>query len=333
LDQLARPLDIAVIIVSYKSAQLTIDAVRSLLTERATPGLSVRVIVVDNASGDLPEIARVVEDFGWSSWVDLVQAPNNGGFAYGNNLGIERAYASGNPSYVYLLNPDAQVRPGAIGSLIRFVEANPGVGIVGGSFENLDGSDWPLAFRFPTLISELIQGLEFGIVSRLLEPWITVRHMAKFNAQVDWVSGAAIMIKSEVFGVIGGLDENYFLCFEETDFCRRARTAGFRTWYVPESRVMHIGGHSTNPERRRRPAYWFDSRRRYFVVTFGIVHSIAIDVVTVAAHLLGSLKRIIQRRQHTAVPYFIRDLVRHSVLWKRNRHIPPARSRIVPLEF
>jgi GT2 family glycosyltransferase len=327
-NPLVRPLDIVVVIVTYKSAQLTIEAVRSLLTERATPGLSVRVVVVDNASGDLPEIARVVEDCDWSSWVALVQAPRNGGFAYGNNLGIEHAYASRTPSYVYLLNPDAQVRPGAIGSLVRFLEAHPEVGIAGGSFENLDGSDWPIAFRFPNLIGELAQGLEFGVATYLLERWVTVRHMTKANQPVDWISGAAVMIRPEVLAAIGGLDENYFLCFEETDFCRRARSAGFPTWYVPESRVMHIGGFSTNPTRGRLPPHWFEARRRYYVVSFGILHSMAIDVVSVIAHCLGSLKRIIQRRHHATVPYFIRDLVRHSVLWKRNRNIPPVRSRI-----
>jgi GT2 family glycosyltransferase len=327
-NRLVRPLDVAVVIVTYKSAQLTIEAVRSLLAERATPGLSVRAVVVDNASGDLPEIARVVEHCEWSSWVTLVQAPRNGGFAYGNNLGIERAYASGAPSYVYLLNPDAEVRPGAIGSLVRFLEAHPEVGIAGGSFENLDGSDWPFAFRFPNLIAELNQGLEFGIVARLLERWSTLRHMTKSNQQVDWISGAAMMIRPEVFAAIGGLDENYFLCFEETDYCRRARAAGFPTWYVPDSRVMHIGGYSTNPTRARLPAHWFEARRRYYAMTFGIVHSMAIDVVAVMAQFLGSLKRIIQRRQHTAVPYYIRDLLRHSVLWRRNRNIPRVQTRI-----
>jgi len=325
-------LDIAVVIVTYKSAQLTIESLRSLLTERATPGLRVRAIVVDNASGDLPQIAQVVERLEWSSWVTLVQAPKNGGFAYGNNLGIERAYASGTPSYVYLLNPDTQIRPDAIGSLVRFLEAHPEVGIAGSSFETLEGSDWPIAFRFPTLISELNQGLEFGIVTRLLEPWITIRYMTQSNEPVDWICGASMMIRPKVFAAIGGLDENYFLFFEETDFCRRAKIAGFPTWYVPESRVMHIGGQSTavtDRIRRRLPAYWFESRRRYFVVTFGFVRAIAIDVVAVVAHFLGSAKRIIQRRHHAAVPYFIRDLVRHSVLWKRNRDIPPARSRIV----
>lgn len=325
----ARVLDIAVVMVTYKSAQLAIRALKSLQAERASPELTVNAIVVDNASGDLPEIAKAVEDFGWS-WVTLILAPKNGGFAYGNNLGIERAYASSNPSYVYLLNPDTEVRPGAITSLTRFLESHPGVGIAGSSFETLEGREWPIAFRFPTLVSEFNQGLEFGVVTRLLDRWITVRHMSRSSEQVDWISGASVMIRPEVFAAIGGLDENYFLYFEETDFCRRARAAGFATWYVPDSRVMHIGGETTVADgaRKRLPSYWFESRRRYFVLTFGLVYAIAIDVVAVLAHFLGLLKRSILGRRHTAVPHYIRDLVRYSVLWKRNRHIPPARCQI-----
>ena len=325
---LASPIDVAVIIVSYKSAKLTIEALRSLAAERATPGLHVRAVVVDNASGDMPEIAQALQHFDWTSWVTPVLAPINGGFAYGNNLGIVRAYASGTPSYVFLLNPDTQARRGAVGALVRFLEAHPKVGISGCSFEGADGSDWPFAFRFPTLVSELSQGLESRLLTRVLQSWTTLRSMTRSEEQVDWISGAAVMIRPQVLEAIGGLDENYFLCFEETDFCRRARSAGFATWYVPESRVMHIGGFSTNPNNLRMPSHWFESRRRYFAVTFGIPRAMAIDVIAVIAHLLGSLKRIVRRRQHMGVPYYIRDLVHHSILWKRNRNIPPARSRI-----
>jgi N-acetylglucosaminyl-diphospho-decaprenol L-rhamnosyltransferase len=330
-----RPLDIAVVIVTYKSARLTLQALSALSGECATPGLSIRAVVVDNASGDLPEIARGVEQSGWSSWVTLVQAEKNGGFAYGNNRGIERAFAPVCPSYVYLLNPDTEVRPGAIGALVRFLEAHPEVGITGSGYETLDGDDWPIAFRFPNPISELSQGLQFGAVTRLLNRWTLIRSMPRANAPVDWVSGASVMIRPTVLAAIGGLDENYFLFFEETDFCRRAKSAGFSTWYVPESRVMHIGGESTRWDRNseRLPSYWFESRRRYFVMTYGLVPAMLIDVIAMAAHSLGLLKRIAQNRKHTAVPYFIRDLIHHSVLWKRNRSIPPVRCRIASLNM
>src|ERR1700678_3273665 len=88
-------LDIAVVIVTFKSAALTIESLRTVAGERSTPGLRIRAVVVDNASGDLPQIVRAIEEHGWSSWVTAVLAPKNGGFAYGNNLGIERVYGGG----------------------------------------------------------------------------------------------------------------------------------------------------------------------------------------------------------------------------------------------
>lgn len=326
-------IEVAVVIVTYKSAQLTINSLRSVHAERATSGLDIRAVVVDNASGDLPVIEKAASDNDWSAWVTCVLAPMNGGFAYGNNLGIQRAYASGPPAYVHLLNPDAQVRPGAINTLVRFMETHPEVGIAGGSFENLDGSDWPFAFRFPSILGELDARLEFGLVTRLLRHWVVPRIMTKVAQPVDWVCGASMMIRPAVFASIGGLDENYFLYFEETDFCFRAKRAGYSTWYVPQSRVMHISGQSTKVDERnaapkRMPSYWFESRRRYFTVTHGVRGAMIVDLVALSAHALGWLKRVLLFRTRTAIPHFLRDLARHSVLRPRNRRLPAFRGSI-----
>lgn len=326
--------DVAVIIVTYKCAELAIESLRSIAAERpAEPSLLVRAIVVDNASGDYGTIAEAVDKNHWSAWVTLVAAPKNGGFAYGNNVGIERAYVDGTPDYVYLLNPDAEVRRGAIGKLVDFLETHPDVGIAGSSFENPDGSDWPLAFRFPSSLSELEAGIRFRIATRLLGRWTVARTMTPIAQPVDWICGASMMIRQPVFEAIGGLDENYFLYFEETDFCRRALLAGFATWYVPESRVMHIMGQSTkvtDPKAAlaRLPTYWFDSRRRYFLLSFGVAKAMIIDIIAILAHSFGAVKRRIRGRTHTGVPHFARDLLHNSVLWPRNRRVPPARCAL-----
>ena len=320
-------LDIAVVIVTYKCAALTIESLRSVVMERSEAGLHIRAVVVDNASGDTPAIAEAIESNGWRSWVTLVTAAKNAGFAYGNNLGIARAYEDHVPSYIYLLNPDAQVRPGAIRSLALFLEAHPEVGIAGSSFENLDGSDWPIAFHFPSLMSELLQGMELGPLMRLFKRWTVAQHMTKAPQPIDWICGASMLIRPAVLESIGGMDENYFLYFEETDFCYRAKKAGFATWYVPESRVMHIRGQSTTVTDetkgpRRLPSYWFDSRRRYFAMTYGISRAIGIDIVAVLAGTIGLVKRTVLGRTRTATPHFIRDLIRHSAIWPRNRIFP-----------
>jgi N-acetylglucosaminyl-diphospho-decaprenol L-rhamnosyltransferase len=324
-----RELDIAVVIVSYKCAALTLESLASVAAERAASGMRIRAVVIDNASGDSQELAAAISAKNWASWVTLVTAPRNGGFAYGNNLGVQRAYADAPPSYVYLLNPDAQVRPGAIATLAQFLEAHHEVGIAGSSFETRDGTDWPIAFRFPGLMSELLRGMEIGALMRLFDHWMVARPMSRVAQPTDWICGASMMIRPSVLTSIGGMDENYFLYFEETDFCYRAKQAGFPTWYVPESRVMHIMGQTTTVTDaaigpRRLPDYWFESRRRYFAMTYGVGKAIAIDVVTVVANALGLIKRIALQRH--AVPHFVRDIVRHSILWPRNRNLPAVRA-------
>jgi N-acetylglucosaminyl-diphospho-decaprenol L-rhamnosyltransferase len=323
-------LDIAVVMVTYKSAKLAINSLSSIASERLTPGLHIRAIVVDNASGDFEEIGQAMRLNEWSSWVDLILAPKNGGFAYGNNLGIERAFGRGNPNYFYLLNPDTEVRAGAIRSLVNFLETHPQVGIAGSGIDNPDGSEWPFAFKFPTILSEVSGGLNTGFVYRLLRRWNVAQQMARHAQPVDWVSGASMMIRSSIFATIGGLDENYFLYFEETDLCLRAKRAGFPTWYVPEGRVMHFEGQSTKigglRERPKRlPKYWFESRRRYFAVNHGIGRAMLIDLAAVFAYSLGFLKCLILMRTRQLIPFFVRDLIRHSVLWQRNRALAATR--------
>jgi N-acetylglucosaminyl-diphospho-decaprenol L-rhamnosyltransferase len=330
-----QPVHVAVVIVSFRTAALTIEALRSLEQERSGGELQLQAFVIDNDSGDFPAIARAIEENRWSSWASVHAAPRNGGFAYGNNLGFELAFDRGRPEYLYLLNPDAQVRPGAVRTLVQFMQAHPQVGIAGSGFENEDGSEWPIAFRFPSLMSEINSGLQFAPVSRLLRRWVVARVMTQVSQPVDWISGASMLIRADVIASVGGLDENYFLYFEETDFCFRARRAGFPTWYVPASRVMHISGQSTSvtdrkAKPRRLPGYWFESRRRYFAATYGVPLAMVIDLVAFVAYSLGVAKSALLARREQSVPHFVRDLLRHSILWSANRQLPPARCFKAP---
>ncbi len=84
-----------------------------------------------------------------------------------------------------------------------------------------------IAFQFPSILSELDHGLQMGPISRMLNRWVVAREMDDTDQRVDWICGASMFIRGEVFRAIGGLDEQYFLYYEETDFCRRANEAGF----------------------------------------------------------------------------------------------------------
>lgn len=322
---------VVVVIVTYKSAQLTINSLKSLELERRSSQCKISAIVIDNASGDLQQIAEAGAANKWSSWLTLITAPVNGGFAYGNNLGIKLAYESGRPDYFHLLNPDTEVRPGAVDALVDFLEQRPEAGIAGSGIENPDGSDWPIAFRFPNLLAEISAGIEWGILTLLLRRWEIAQTMSKRAQPVDWICGASMMIRPAVFEAVGCLDENYFLYFEETDFCLRAKNAGFSTWYVPESRVMHIVGQSTKVTDRklpprRLPAYWFESRSRYFLVHHGLTYAVLIDIAGVIAQSLGWMKRRALGRAKGITPHLIRDMIDHSVIWSKNRAKPGIRG-------
>jgi GT2 family glycosyltransferase len=209
------------------------------------------------------------------------------------------------------------------------MESHPQVGIAGSSFETEHGEEWPFAFRFPGWVSEIEHGLQLGPLTRLLSDWTVARPMTPIAQPTDWICGASMMIRPSVLAAVGALDENFFLYFEETEFCHRARTAGFTTWYVPASRVMHMIGKSTNlteatRESRRLPGYWFESRTRYFASVYGVRATTAIDLLAIVSGMVGLLRKKILRRPST--PHYIRDLVAHSVWLPRNRRIAPLKT-------
>ncbi|MDB4983276.1 MAG: family 2 glycosyl transferase [Myxococcales bacterium] len=318
------------ITVTYRSAAWTAKSLAALAGERArSRDLDVRALVVDNASGDTPELRRVIDANGWQDWVTLITAERNGGFAYGNNVALRHAYAQPRvPDYFFLLNPDAEVCPGAIETLVTFLEQDPKAGMAASSIEDENGELWPWAFRFPSWASELEEGLSLGPVSRLLENLTVRRKMGgQVATQVDWFPGASMMMRRQLVDDIGGMDESYFLYFEETDYLRRSKEAGWTAWYVPQSRVKHVSGQSTGvTSRRERPArlpgYWFESRRRYFAKNHGLPYAAAVDVAALMAYSLGAVKRAL-RGEHS-IPHFLRDLLSHSVLRKENRAVAPT---------
>jgi N-acetylglucosaminyl-diphospho-decaprenol L-rhamnosyltransferase len=270
-----------VVIVNYRTGGLVIECLRSLAGQVASL-LGTRVSVVDNASGDgsVEQIRAAIDAEGWGGWVSLQPLARNGGFAFGNNAAIRAALALPKPPrYVVLLNPDTIAQPGALGELVRFMDANPKVGIAGSRLENLDGSVQCSSHRAPTPLSELADGAQFDPLHRLLKKYIVSPPIPDHPCACDWVSGASLIARREVFNSIGLFDEGYFLYYEEVDFCSRARRAGWPVWYVPDARVVHLEGESTEISTggRRRPSYWFDSRRRFFAKQYGTLGLFAAD--------------------------------------------------------
>lgn len=321
---------VLVVTVSYKTAGLVERSLRALAAERARdPEIDVRAFVVDNASGDYEPLRAAVEREGWQDWVTLYAAPRNGGFSYGNNLGFKHAFEQARPpDFFMMLNPDAEVRPGCLTALVRFLRANPHVAVAGSQLVAEDGTPWPYAFRFLSIFSEVDKAVSWGPLTRLLDRWGTTRRMGPHPERVDWLPGAAMMVRSSVVERVGGLDERYFLYFEELDFFLKLHRAGLETWYVPDSHVFHVTGASTGVtapgSRAALPDYWFESRRRFYAKNHGVPYAMLTDVATVGAYLLGELKRTVQSNRGSARPAFLRGLLRNTVLRAGNREVPAA---------
>ena len=314
-------MDVLIVIVNYRSARLAVDCLRSLAPEVAgTPGA--RAVVVENASGDdsAGRLAAAIAENGWESWSELAVAPRNGGFAAGNNVAIAPALASPSPpDLVWLLNPDTIVRPGALRELIGFLGRRPDVGLAGSRLEEPDATPLQSAFRFPTVLGELEGGLRLGPVSRLLERHVSAPPVSDHECRVDWVAGASLMVRREVFEAIGLLDEGYFMYFEEVDFCLKAARAGWPCWYVPTSRVVHLVGQSSGvtragEERKRRPRYWFEARNRYFMANHGRAKALAADVTHTLAYASYRLRRLVQRKPDNDPKWMLWDFIRYNFL-------------------
>ena len=324
-NQPQQSLRLLVVVVNYRTAQLTINCLDSLVNEvRALSGT--QVVVVDNNSGDrsVEKIESVIQTQGWGDWVSVLPSEHNKGLAAGNNLIIRSVLKSSYPpDYVLLLNPDTMVRERSLSTLVDFMAEHSQVGIAGSRLEDPDGTPQCSAFRFHTLISELDSALRLGIVSNLLAKWIVAPPVTSTPHQTDWVAGASMIIRREVFKTIGLMDEKYFLHYEEVDFCLQARKSGWSCWYVPQSRVVHLVGQSsgvTNTKTipRRLPKYWFDSRRRYFLKNYGWFYAALTDLVWLLSFALGRCRLFLQRKPNNDPPYLLRDFLRHSVLITNN---------------
>ncbi len=308
-----------IVIINYRTGQLTIDCLQSLVPEMARLP-DAHVTIVDNASGDdsLGQIEEAIAANGWGQWVSPLPLDRNTGFAGGNNAGIRRAFADPAFEYIILLNPDTIVHPGGMCELIAFMDAQPTIGMAGSRLENPDGTPQRSAFRFPSVFSELDGGLRLGVMSRILSRWVVAPPVPAAACQVDWVAAASMIIRRNVFESVGLMDEEYFMYFEEVDFCRHALQAGHTCWYVPASRIIHLVGQAsgvTDPKQshKRRPRYWFDSRRRFFLKNFNPVYAALADLTYAASFALWCARRFIQRKPDTDPACFLRDLLRNSV--------------------
>jgi len=310
-----------IVILNYLATNVTVDCLKSLSSCDIVNSGKAKVIVWENGTGDeaVSTLRETIESNQWEQWVELLISSKNLGFTGGNNRVIERAMQSGDePDYFLLLNSDTLVTNEALTSLINFMDCHPKAGIAGSKLLTETGENQCSPFRFPGISSEFDQGLKLGMVSHLLSRWCVSMPPPQHETQVDWVSGASMILRRQMLDQIGLLDEGFFTYFEDMDFCQRAHYAGWEVWYVPQSRVIHLEGASSGIVRhivKRRPRFWFQARRRYFLKHEGRFRAACIDAAYVVGFSFWRLRRLLQNKPDIDPPQMLPDFIRNSVIF------------------
>lgn len=234
-------IDVSVIFVSYNTADETEAAVASVLDHAGA--LSVEVIVVDNASPD-DSLTRLRGRFGSMPNVAVVDAGYNGGYGWGNNVGI--AMARGR--HVLVMNPDALMHEGTLAQAVAYLEDHPEVGILGARVVHENGDQQSTLFRALRLRH---------LMWRVVIPNRVIRETTAFGDQryadldrsamqdVEVVAGCFMMLRREVIEDVGAMDPRFFMYSEESEWCWRVADAGYRIRYLPEIEITHHGAVST----------------------------------------------------------------------------------------
>lgn len=282
------PLDISIIIVTYNSANVIGNCLDSIATH--STGMHVETLVIDNDSTDGTP-ALVQQDYPWAR---LISGHGNVGFAQGNNIGFTQAQGR----YLFMLNPDTEIHPGALQALLTYADAHLQVGMIAPHVVYPDGRLQHNTFHFPDYAQAF-----YGFFEKLvpLDSPQNGRYLpTEYNheRETEHILGAAVFIRREVYEQLGGMDEAYQLYFEETDWCYRIRRAGWQIRYTPTATIMHISAHTTskNPERSsilfaRSQAYFY--RKNYGWIAYLILKKITVIGLTYwqARTLYGLLRR------------------------------------------
>jgi GT2 family glycosyltransferase len=273
-------LDISIVIVNWNTKKLLLDCLAS--TFETVNNRPKEIWVVDNASSDgSVEAVRLKYPL-----VNIIQNRKNLGFAAANN----QAFSKMQGRYALLLNTDAVLKEGAVETIYNFMEHNPDVGMACGQLLNDDGSKQNSFANFPSITS-----LVFGETPlQLLFPkkYSSKRNVGSSPMEIDSCIGACMMVRREAMEAVGWLDESFFFFFEETDWARRMKQAGWKVYLVPSARIFHLQGQSVGHNIRSRVLF-YRSRYIYFKKwhkdTYGLIRGIIFVrlLVNAGLNLLG----------------------------------------------
>ncbi len=287
---MGKPVDISVVIVTYQSKEYISRCIQSI--RESARGISVEIIIVDNASGDgLIELIRT--DY---PEIILIENKENKGFARGVNQGANQA--SGR--YLNILNPDAQLYPETLKILLDFIEKHPLVCLVGARTLDEMGRNTPSCRSLPHIGNVLKYPISLFLRDRKLEkPRRYLLDLWEQNETIDatkyngYITGACILVKLDLFKKIGMFDEQYFLYAEDADFGLSISKAGFQAFLVAEASMVHLKGRSSS-KNPKSVLYNVDAYLRYIHKNFTFSHGVAYKTcffILVLNWTLGALLR------------------------------------------
>ncbi|MBT4277257.1 glycosyltransferase family 2 protein [Candidatus Falkowbacteria bacterium] len=249
-------MDLSIVIVSWNVKELLKENLKAIYDN--TQNVDFEVFVVDNDSHD-NTAEMIKKDF---QQVRLIENNFNAGFAKANNQAIKKSQGK----LVLLLNPDMQVLPGTLEKMVEWMKQDKKAGVVGCRLIDENKKTVPHVRRFPTFFDQLMIILK---VPHLF-PFVLNKYLMKDfdydkETEVDSIRGAFFMIKREVIEKVGEMDEQYFLWFEEVDYCKQVKKAGFKIMYNPEVRcINHTGKSFSQVKRTTTQKYFRDSMLKYF---------------------------------------------------------------------
>jgi N-acetylglucosaminyl-diphospho-decaprenol L-rhamnosyltransferase len=243
------PAELTVSVVNHNGRETLLALLASVERELEAAGVAAETVVLDNASEDGSAVA-VRERF---PGVRLVEQPFRAGFGANHN----RILAETDGTAVLVLSHDAELEPGALGTLLAFLDATPSAGAVAPRLRYPDGRAQASAWRFPSPTTAAI-----GAVT--LHKAGVVQSTGDEPRRVDWAMGAALLLRREALDQVGPFDEGFFMFSEETDLCRRLAEAGWETWFVPGAVVLHDDSALRAEVPRERIAEEWRSRHRYW---------------------------------------------------------------------
>jgi hypothetical protein len=292
-----RRMKLAVIIVNYKSANLATQCLESLLKQLV--GMNARVVVVDNCSpdGSMAVLRQWIVAHDSQNIVELIGSKTNAGFSAGNNLGIRSVDAD----YYLLLNSDTIVRPGAIALLLETADANPEAGIVSPRLEWPNEIPQESCFRYLSPASELIDSAQTGPITTALKRFAVPLPVSEAIVHPQWTSFACVLLRQKMLTEIGLMDDGFFMYFEDVEFCRRARKAGWEIVHNPKSRIVHLRGGSSpvkqrTLERKRLPRYYYISRARYYYLAYGWLGLTLANILWTVGRCVSKSREELERR-------------------------------------